>query len=138
MKNLLTSLTVFLLVMIGSVTKAQENAYQAKLDQVFKAFNTKDYALLKPLVDEKVLIDLKIPVGLNDAVLPQIIAQLPTPDSYRVIKSEKIDGGTRFTTEYLYKEKTRLQYFTFNSKGVITHLDILRDASKVEATMNTN
>lgn len=124
--------------MIGAVTTAQQNAYQSKLDLVFKAFHTKDYAILKPLVDANVLIDPKIPVGMNDMVLPQVIAQVPVPDSYKIIKSEKVNEGQRITTEYIYKDKTRLQYFTFNAEGKIVHLDILSDAKKVEASFGTN
>ncbi len=138
MKNFITSLSVLFLLMIGTVTTAQQNVYQSKLDLVFKAFNTKDYAILKPLVDANVLIDPKIPVGMNDAVLPQVIAQVPTPESYKILKSEKVDGGQRFTTEYIYKDRKRLQYFTFNAEGKIVHLDILSDAKTVEASFGTN
>lgn len=75
---------------------------------------------------------------MNDYIIPQVMLQLPTPDSYTIVKTETIGGNKKITTEYSYTGgKKRLQYFTFNDEGKVIDLDILSDASKVEATFRT-
>lgn len=130
-----TFLFVMTLALLPNFSNAQQD-YKKELDIIFIAFQKQNYELIKPLLDERVVINEKIPVGMNDLIIPQVMAQLPIPDSYKVIKIETIGKNTKITTEYVYKdrEKPRPQYFTFNKEGNIIDLDILSDAKKVEAS----
>ncbi|NMH27429.1 hypothetical protein [Flavobacterium silvaticum] len=139
MKTLITLIFASVALLTATVGQAQENEYRKELDAVFNSFKNKNYSLLKPIVDDQVKINPNIPVGMNDMVIPQVIAQLPSPQSYKVIKTEKVGGGYKFTVEYSYKERNaRLQYFTFNEKRKIVDLDVLGDATTVEASIGTN
>lgn len=133
--NIRTFLFVMTLALLPNFSNAQQD-YKKELDIIFIAFQKQNYELIKPLLDERVVINEKIPVGMNDLIIPQVMAQLPIPDSYKVIKIETIGKNKKITTEYVYKdrEKPRPQYFTFNKEGNIIDLDILSDAKKVEAS----
>lgn len=132
--SLLVAATLF-----TSVSFAQEKEYKKELELLFTAFKNQDYEILKPLLDDEVIISEKIPVGMNDMVFPQVMPQLPKPDSYKVLKTEAAGDNQKITVEYHYKDrdKPRLQYFTFNSSGRVINLDILSDAKKVESSMGS-
>lgn len=123
-------------ILVSNVSFAQQKDLTKELDILFTGFKNQDYETLKPLLDDEVKISENIPVGMNDMVIPQVLAQIPVPDSYKVIKIEKIGDNQKITTEYFYKERDkRVQYFTFNSKGIVIDLDILSDATKVESSI---
>lgn len=123
-------------ILVSNVSFAQQKDLTKELDILFTGFKNQDYETLKPLLDDEVKISENIPVGMNDMVIPQVLAQIPVPDSYKVIKTEKIGDNQKITTEYFYKERDkRVQYFTFNSKGIVIDLDILSDATKVESSI---
>src|SRR6218665_3032328 len=140
MKTMLNFRTFFCLLftvsLVPNSSNAQQNDYKKELDIIFAAFQQQSYELISPLLAEDVKISDKIPVGMNDAVMPQVMAQLPIPDSYKVIKIETIGENHKVTAEYVYKdrEKPRPQFFTFNKEGIVIDLDILSDAKKVEAS----
>ncbi|GEC80166.1 hypothetical protein [Flavobacterium aquatile] len=123
-------------ILVSNVSFAQQKDLTKELDILFTGFKNQDYETLKPLLDDEVKISENIPLGMNDMVIPQVLAQIPVPDSYKVIKIEKIGDNQKITTEYFYKERDkRVQYFTFNSKGIVIDLDILSDATKVESSI---
>lgn len=119
----------FLSVLCPSM-KAQD---KKELDIVFNSIKNNDYKSLKPLLDDYVKINANIPTGMNDMVIPQVLQQLQRPDSYTVLKKEKIGPNIRFETEYVYKGKKVNRNFEFNSEGKIIDLDILGDAKTVQA-----
>ncbi|RWW96719.1 hypothetical protein [Flavobacterium cerinum] len=128
-----TVLTAILLIPILSF--AQKEDYKKELDIIFETFKTDNYELIEPLIIPEVWISDNIPTGLNDQVIPLVLEQIPSPDSYKILRSEAIGSKQLITTEYHYSDgKTRLQYFTFNANKKIIKLDILRDAKKVETT----
>ncbi len=107
---------------------AQGEAYKTQLDIIFKSFQSKDYSLLKPLIDAHVKIGT-LPQGLNDAVIPQVLNQLPIPDSYKITGTAKEGANTRVNTEYHYTAgNTRNQNFVFDAQNKILEMDILGDA----------
>lgn len=124
-------------ILVSNVSFAQQKDFKKELDILFTGFKNQDYEILKPLLHDEVKISENIPVGMNDMVVPQILAQIPIPDSYKVIKTETIGDNLKITTEYFYKDrdKARLQYFTFNPNGIVIDLDILSDATKVESSI---
>ena len=134
MKTIFNTLAIFsLLLTVNLVPQsavAQQNDYKNELDIIFKAFQEQDYDIIKPLLDEKVKVADVIPIGMNDAIFPQIMIQLPVPESYKVIKVETVGANRKITTEYTYKDsdRKREQYFTFNKEGKVIVLDILSDA----------
>jgi len=119
----------FLSVLSPSM-KAQD---KKELDIVFNSIKNNDYKSLKPLLDDYVKINANIPTGMNDMVIPQVLQQLQRPDSYTVVKKEKVGSNIRFETEYVYKGKKVNRNFEFNSEGKIIDLDILGDAKTVQA-----
>ena len=121
--------TIFMVFFTIVCASAQAEKYKSELDTLFRAFKDKDYEVMKSLLDPKVKIIDDIPTGMNDMILPQVVAQLPVPVGYKVISAEKEGDNTRITTEYSYAEgEPRLQYFVFNPGRKVVHLDILRDA----------
>ena len=123
-----------LLIVSGSAF-AQDKDYTKELDAIFNAFKDKDYSLIENILDPNVKIHPNIPQGMNIYVIPQVLEQLPSPESYEVLKKEVQDGNVKYTTEYRYADsKPRLQYFVFNKDGKAIELDILQDATKVEAS----
>lgn len=131
------TIALLALILFSNLSFAQQKDYKKELDILFNAFKNKDYELMQPLLTADVKISDKIPVGMNDIVVPQVLAQVPAPDSYTIIKTETINGNQKITTEYNYTSRNkRLQYFTFNSEGKVIDLDILSDATKVEAQYN--
>jgi len=140
MKTILNFRTILFLIALSflpNFSQAQQD-YKKELDIIFLAFQKQNYELIKPLLDDQVKINEKIPVGMNDLIIPQVMTQLPIPDSYKIIKTETIGKNKKITAEYIYKdrEKPRLQFFTFNKEGNVIDLDILSDAKKVEAKYN--
>jgi len=122
--------SALMVLLSPNVLKAQENK---ALDVVFNSIKNNDYELLKPLLDDNVKINASIPVGMNDMVVPQVLQQIQRPESYTIIKTEKIGLNIRYATEYVYKDKKVNRNFEFNPEGKIVDLDILGDAKKVEA-----
>lgn len=121
-------------IVISTNVVAQKKDYTKELDLIFTSFQKMDYKTLEPLLDSDVKISDKIPTGMNDIVIPQVLVQLPIPSSYTTLSKETIGTSTKITTEYSYPSgKKRLQFFTFNQEGKVIELDILRDATKVEA-----
>ena len=140
MKTIVNIRTFFMLllavILLPNLSFSQQKEYKKELNAIFSAFQKQDYEILKPLLDERVKVSEKIPIGMNDIVMPQVMAQLPIPDSYTVLKTEKVGENTKISTEYSYKDRDRKrpQNFTFNKAGKIIDLDILSDAKKVEAS----
>ncbi len=140
MKTIFNTRNILLLagILFSSLTFAQQNDYKKELDIIFSAFQEVDYETLKPVLDPNVKIAEKIPTGMNDLIIPQILLQLPVPDSYTILKTETIGENRKITTEYSYSGgNKRLQFFTFNKEGKVIDLDILSDASKVETEYRT-
>lgn len=115
-------------ILISQSSFSQTKDYTKELDIIFNSFKTKNYELIKPLLDSNVKISPSIPTGMNDLVIPQVIAQVPVPDSYTVLKTEDIEGNVKVTAAYNYGTGKRFQYFVFDKNGKVTDLDILHDA----------
>lgn len=112
---------------------ASSENYQKELDAIFKAFQEKDYELLKPLLDDKVRIG-DLPQGFNDMVLPQVLNQLPKPVSYKITDEAKEENGYRVHTEYTYESGlVRPQSFLFDSNKKIIDFDVLAGAKTMTA-----
>jgi len=125
--------TALMLFLSPTILKSQENK---SLDLVFNSIKNNDYELLKPLLDDNVKINASIPIGMNDMVVPQVLEQIQRPESYTIVKTEKIGLNTRYSAEYVYKNKKIIRNFEFNSEGKIIDLDILGDALKVESKVS--
>ncbi len=107
---------------------AQGEQYKQELDALFNSFKQKDYTTMKPLLDKNVKIGT-LPTGMNDAVVPQVLKQLPVPTGYKVVKETKEGANVRIYTEYQYASgNKRAQNFVFNTDKKIVDLDILGDA----------
>lgn len=123
-----------LAIMISSTSFAQG---KKELDIVFKAIQTKNYELLKPLLDPKVKIHESIPIGMNDVIIPQILKQFPKAIRYSLLKTEKVGKNKRFVTQYVYKDIKKTNRFEFNPHGKIVVLDILGEPEEVEVSTIT-
>jgi hypothetical protein len=125
--------TLLAALLLPALSFGQENKYQKELDLIFQTFKTDDYKLLSPMLADDVFISEQIPVGMNDMVFPQVLAQIPPPESYTITSSEIKGDEQVVTTEYNYGNERKLRHiFTFDANRKITSFDILRDAKKVE------
>jgi len=136
MKNKLALLFLILMLSI-TVSQAQKQSYTKELNIVFKSLKSNDYKLIKPLLDPNVKVG-NLPQGMNDAVIPQVLTQLPKPVSFKVSSTIKEGDGTRINTVYTYADKTtRNQSFLFNAKGKIIDFDVLEGANTQTSTGST-
>lgn len=133
--NLKSMLCGMLLIalLIPNFSSAQEKKYEKETETIFQSIKTKNYGLIKPLLDSHVLINSSIPKGMNDAVVPQVLAQIEVPTSYSILKTEAFGDNVKVFTEFAYPNKKVARSFVFNAFGKVVELDILSDAKKVEA-----
>lgn len=127
-RNHRTSLFAGLFALMAIPCMGQSEAFGPQLDSIFQAFRQRDYAFLAPLLTPEVVIG-QLPTGLNDLVIPQVLAQLPEPLRY-VVDSTVVRGGdTRIHTTYFYADgNARPQVFTFDARKRVTELDVLQGA----------
>jgi len=114
------------LVIAASISPAfaQASPYQPQLDTFLKAFQTKDYDLMKSLLDPQVKIG-NVPAVMNDSLLHQMLDRLPAPSSYSITNS--VTAGNLTTVNTLFKFPGRPdspQIFVFNSDGKITSFQL--------------
>ena len=134
MKRCLFGLSSLLMFFITNLSFAQQKDFSKELKIIFEAFQNKDYELLKPLLDSKMKIG-DLPTGMNDAIVPQIIKQLPKPSTYTVLNTVEEEGGTRVNTAYKYEIGiTRPQSFKFDANHKIIDFDVLSGAQTMTAT----
>ena len=139
MTNLKTKIFLLLfagLGMLNVAAHAQASAKYAKETEIlFQALKTGDYELMKPLLDPMVKIG-NLPQGYNDMVVPQVITQLPKPESYTLVGEKKDGKNIRVTIEVSTGGKKESRSFVFNSAGKVVELDIL-GKSKASYDMKT-
>ena len=137
--NIRKSALLFLVLLLSAARAnrccAQTNKHQRELDIIFQALKSKDYKPLAPLLAPNVKIG-DLPQGMNDLVVPQVLAQLPSPVSYIVTGVAAESGGERVSTRYTYAGgATRPQSFLFDGQGKITDFDVLAGAGTATAQM---
>ncbi|MDO5637526.1 MAG: hypothetical protein Q4G18_09785 [Myroides sp.] len=120
--------TMILLLIFSVTVSAQTTTdYKTELDLIFNSFKEHDYEQLKPLLDSNVKIG-DLPTGMNDVIIPQIIEQMPTPDSYRIVASSKEGENTRIETIYTILMMPEMKRnFTFNKEGKLIDFDVMED-----------
>ena len=104
-----------------------QEAYQTQLNTIFKTFITKDFQLLKPLMQQHKINSFQKNSVSKESLMVQQIGLVPTPESYSVIKSETIGYNERLTVQYQYADKLRTHYFTFDRKGRLISIEIRRN-----------
>lgn len=128
---------IILLLIVGFATlginsQAQTaSKWAGQTETLFKSLKTGDYELMRPLLDPQVKIG-DLPQGFNDMVVPQVITQLPKPDSYTFVSEKKEGKNTRVTIEVLLEGQKESRSFVFSPDGKVIELDILGKA-KAEA-----
>lgn len=133
-KRLLFAL--FMTPVIG-LAQSAPTSYQPSLDSIYSAFKQRDYAFVKPMLDPNVKIG-DLPKGLNDMVVPQILAQLPEPKSYTVMEANAENDGTRVYTRYIFANgDTAQRSFLFDKTGKITDFDILEGVKARAASVSS-
>ncbi len=115
----------------NGLTIAQQSPCATKAEILCNGFKNADYSMIKPLLDSKVKIG-DLPTGMNDAVVPQILAQMPKPDSYKIAGEEQEGNSTRIQAVFVISGEEQKRSFVFNKDCVVTELDILGNA-KVKA-----
>jgi len=136
MKTKIVLLLLAGLSIINLTANAQKpTKYAKETETVFQALKTGDYELMKPLLDPKVKIG-DLPQGFNDMVVPQVITQLPKPESYTLVGEKKDGKNIRVTIEVSTGGKKESRSFVFNSAGKVVELDIL-GKSKASYDMKT-
>jgi len=115
------------IVFFNSYTLAQQSPCAIKAGILFNGFKSADYNMIKPLLDSKVKIG-DLPTGMNDAVMPQILAQMPKPDSCKITGEEQEGNGTRIRAVFIINGEEQKRSFLFNKDCVVTELDILGNA----------
>ncbi len=121
---------LFLLCGITALThiaSAQNKAYAGKMDSLFKGFMNADYNIIKPLLDEHVKIG-DLPTGMNDTVVPQVLAQLPKPTACKVTSEELHNINTKVSAVFVINGKEADRSFLFNKDGKVVEMDILGNA----------
>lgn len=113
-----------MLAAIGEPVLGQNTSFNTKIDQLFDAFKNADYEAMRAMLDEKVKIG-DLPTGMNDAVVPQLLAQLPKPESYKIISLEKEGNDTRVKTVFSVNGQPENKSFLFNAAGKVIEMDIL-------------
>ncbi|MDV2447627.1 hypothetical protein CMU93_08965 [Elizabethkingia anophelis] len=122
-KQILTSI---LLIFFTVTCSAQSvSNFQSALDNIFIAFKNRDYTMLKPFLDPNMKIG-DFPRGKNDMIVPQILAQLPVPDSYSVTETINEGEYTRVNTIYVSNAIPKMKRsFLFNKLGKVVDFDVL-------------
>ncbi|HFK5529474.1 TPA: aspartyl protease family protein [Elizabethkingia anophelis] len=122
-KQIITS--ILLIIFIINCRAQSVQNFQPALDNIFKAFKNRDYDILKPYLDPNMKIG-DFPRGKNDMIVPQILAQLPVPESYSVTETIKEGENTRISTIYVSEVIPKMKRnFLFNKNGKIIDFDIL-------------
>ncbi len=127
----------FLLVLVVSALNviAQENPYKKETDNIFQAFKTKKFDLIKDYFTAETKIGT-LPQGMAGMIVPQLLNQLPEPKDYKVTAVEKENGGTRVKTTYNYVNgMTREQSFLFNTDHKLLDFDVLGGVQTMTAEM---
>jgi predicted aspartyl protease len=127
MKNRIFTLILFI-IFSASLQAQSETDYKLALETLFNAFKERNYDLLKPLLDPNTKI-ADFPKGMNDRIIPQIMAQLPTPFSYSVIGKVEEKDGLRIKVFYSTINGAMEKSFLFNNQGKIIDFDVLEGAS---------
>jgi hypothetical protein len=74
---------------------------------------------------------------MNDAVIPQVLAQLPRPESCTVVSEELHNINTRVNAVFVINGKSENRSFLFNQEGKVIEMDILGNAKTQTAEMTT-
>jgi len=106
----------------------------AKAEVLCSGLKSADYNVIKPLLDSKVKIG-DLPTGMNDAIMPQILAQMPKPDSYKITGEEQEGNNMRVHAVFMINGKQEQRSFLFNQNCVVTELDILGNAKATAMEM---
>lgn len=131
-KNIILIIPILLFSLLNTNMYSQE--YKSALDSLFQGFKTKNYEFIKPLLDSNVKIGT-LPQGMNDAIVPQILQQMPTALSYSITgEADDPDGRRIKTTYHLEDGKDREQNYLFNSDKKVIDFDVLGDAKAMAVT----
>lgn len=126
MKNRIFTLILFIIFSV-SLQAQSETDYKPALETLFNAFKERNYDLLKPLLDPNTKI-ADFPKGMNDKIIPQILAQLPIPLSYSVTGKVEEKDGLRIKVLYNTMNRAIEKSFLFNNQGKIIDFDVLEGA----------
>jgi hypothetical protein len=115
---------------------AQDNKFEPQLKTLIKMFETKDAAVVEPILAENYTIAGIFP-GAEEQVLPQVLPQFPAFDSYKLISQTDEKEGTRVKVLFI-ETATGADYpgnFLFNKEKKIQEFNILESAS-IETQIN--
>ena len=131
-------LSIFFGIMaMTPIANAQNKVYSAKMDSLFKGFMNADYNTIKPLLDDRVKMG-ELPTGMNDAIVPQVLAQLPRPSSCKVTSEELRNINTKINAVFVINGKEENRSFLFNKEGKVIEMDILGNAQTNTEVISMN